>query len=123
MTAVRHHMHERESDGEQTEQLLARAFAAIREYDLDAGLHALDEALATDFDDPDVIAALKYVNFWRERERQIDGIGHAFERGQYLLDQWPIFDSFVERVGAGCDPCLQAIRHYVFGTALESFER
>jgi tetratricopeptide (TPR) repeat protein len=116
-------MHEREPHEAGTAHLLERANASIREYDLDAGLQALEEALASDFDDPDVLAALKYANFWRERDRQLTGIGHAFERGQYLLDQWPIFDSFVERVGAACEPCLQAVRRYVFGSALRSFEK
>lgn len=116
-------MHEHDLDQAKTEHLLERALASIRDHDLDAGLAHLEEALALDFDDPDVITALKYVNFWRERQRQIEGIGHEFERGEYLLDQWPVFDGFVRRVGGGCDPCQQALRQFVFGSALASFER
>ncbi len=117
------HMRDRDTDEARTEHLLAQANAAIRRYDLEAALSHLEEALAVDFESTDVLNALKYVNFWRERERQISGIGHAFERGQYLLDQWPIFDSFVRRVGKPCEPCLQALRTYVFGSALAAFER
>jgi len=115
-------MHERDT-GEKTEHLLERANDAIRRSDLETALSELDRALALDFDNEDVIAALKYVNFWRERERQGEAIGHTFERGEYLLDQWPVFDRFVRRIGHACEPCLQALRRYVFGTALEAFGR
>jgi tetratricopeptide (TPR) repeat protein len=120
-------MHDRDNDEAKNEHLLEhlleRANAAIRNCDLTAALGELERALSIDFDDSGVIAALKYVNFWRERERRLEGIGHEFERGQYLLDQWPIFDSFVHRVGDACEPCLQSVRQYVFGSALRSFER
>lgn len=119
-------MHERDTNDSvsgHVEHLLERANAAIREHNLEAALGELEHALSIDFDDANVIAALKYVNFWRERERQINGIGHEFERGEYLLDQWPVFDSFVRRVGDSCEPCLQAVRRHVFGSALESFDR
>ncbi|MFW5813942.1 MAG: tetratricopeptide repeat protein [Spirochaetota bacterium] len=120
-------MHERDTDDPRSEHLLEhlleRANAAIRDYDLEAALGELERALAIDFEDDDVLAALKYVNFWRERERQIAGIGHEFERGQYLLDQWPIFESFVRRVGDACQPCLQSLRQFVFGSGLRAFNR
>ncbi len=116
-------MHERDSDETKTEHLLERANDAIRACDLETALSELESALSLDFDNDDVIAALKYVNFWRERERQVAVIGHEFERGQYLLDQWPIFDAFMRRVGERCEPCLQALRQYVFGTALQAFVR
>jgi tetratricopeptide (TPR) repeat protein len=116
-------MQDRDTDEARTEQLLDQANAAIRQHDITAALSHLEEALSIDFENPNVLAALKYVNFWRERERQIAGIGHEFERGQHLLDQWPVFDSFVHRVGHACEPCLQALRQYVFGKALSSFER
>ncbi len=114
-------MHGRDKDQLRTEHLLDGAYDAIRDHDLDGAAGRLEDALAVDFDCPDVLTAMKYVNFWRERERQIIGIGHAFERGQYLLDQWPIFDRFVRRIGSPSEPCLQAVRRYVFGSALASF--
>ncbi len=114
-------MHARDKDELRTEHLLVGAYDAIRDHDLDGAAGTLEEALAVDFDSPDVLTAMKYVNFWRERERQIAGIGHAFERGEYLLDQWPVFDTFVRRIGDPCEPCLQAVRRFVFGSALASF--
>lgn len=116
-------MHERDSDGGRTEHLLELANDAIRRDVLDDALVRLEEALSHDFDSPAVLAALKYVNFWRERDRQIDGIGHDFERGEYLLDQWPVFEAFVRRIGETCEPCLQALRSHVFGSALDAFGR
>ena len=115
------YMHDRDENEPKAEHLLERAYDAIRNYDLDDAIARLEQALAIDFDNPEVLASLKYVNFWGERDRQIAGISHDFERGQYLLDQWPIFDTFVRRIGEPCEPCLHALRRYVFGRALEAF--
>jgi tetratricopeptide (TPR) repeat protein len=115
-------MHEKTTDDAGALHLLEAAHAAVREYELELASSRLEQALSIDFDSTDVLTALKYVNFWKERERQISGIAHDFERGQFFLDQWPVFDSFVKRSAYVCEPCMQAIRQYAFGSALRAFE-
>lgn len=116
-------MHDRTTDDAGAMDLLEAAQTAIREHDLETASTRLEHALSVDFDSGEVLSSLKYVRFWRERERQIDGISHDFERGQFYLDQWPVFDGFVARIADVCEPSLQAVRQYVFGVALEAFER
>ncbi len=115
-------MHEKTPYDAGALHLLEAAHAAVREKNLEQASAHLEQALSVDFESDDVMTAMKYVNFWRERERQIEGISHAFERGQFFLDQWPVFDEFAGRSGHGCEPCLQAIRQYAFGSALMAFE-
>ena len=109
------------STDEETTRLLAQANERIRLSDLDGALSILDEALAVDFDSREVVAALKYVNFWAEREKHVDPVSHPSERGEMLLGQWPVFEAFVERSGKPYEACVHAVRHHVFGGALECF--
>jgi tetratricopeptide (TPR) repeat protein len=114
-------MPDRPTDDETT-RLLAQANERIRHSDLDGALSILEHALSVDFDSKEVIAALKFVNFWIERDRQIGQIAHPFERGEMLLGQWPVFEEFVERGAERYDACMHAVRRHVFGSALSCFQ-
>ena len=115
-------MHENTPHDAGAPHLLEAAHAAVRDRDLEQASAHLERALTVDFDSDDVLAAMKYVKFWRERERQIAGISHAYERGQFFLDQWPVFDEFAARASHVCEPCMQSVRQYAFGSALAAFE-
>lgn len=109
------------STEDETTRLLAQANERIRHSDLGTAVSALEEALAVNFDSKEVVAALKYVNFWIEREKHVDCESHATERGEMLLSQWPVFEAFVARSGESYDACIHAVRHHVFGGALKCF--
>jgi tetratricopeptide (TPR) repeat protein len=104
------------------EPLLEQAFDAIRERKLDQAAELLDQALSVDFDDKRVLTALKFLRFWQDREERVQHSAHEYERGEYLLDQWPMFEEFSSRFEE-CEPGMQAVRQYVFGTALDAFLR
>lgn len=110
-------------DGGDIEGLLEQAYDFLRAHELDEAVGLLDRALSLDFEDERVMASLKYVNFWRERNRTLAEIANPFERAEYLLGQWPLFDRFAQRVGQACEPCLHAVRGHVFGQALDHFEQ
>jgi tetratricopeptide (TPR) repeat protein len=82
----------------------------------------LEEALSIDFDNGEVVTSLKYVNFWKDRQDTVENIANTFEKGEYLLGQWKLFNGFVERVGDSSEQCLYAIRQHVFGQALHYFK-
>ncbi len=103
------------------EELLRHAYARIREHDLSGAGKIIEDALSVDFDNIEVVTALKYVNFWRDRIARLDGILNPFEKGEYLLSQWGLFVGFVGRVGRLADNCLYAVRQHVFGEALAHF--
>jgi tetratricopeptide (TPR) repeat protein len=114
---------DKEIDGDQINHLLEQAYKHLRAHELREAEGVLERALSVDFEDARIVASLKYVNFWSERERTLNDIANPFERGEYLLGQWPVFDRFVQRAGSSCEPCLHAVRVHVFGLALEEFER
>ncbi len=113
-------MNEKERPTITAERLLEQAFDAIRARELDRAAGLLDEALTVDFDDRQVLTALKFLRFWQDREERVQHTAHEYERGEYLLDQWPVFEQFAGRFDE-CEPGMQAIRQYVFGTALDAF--
>jgi tetratricopeptide (TPR) repeat protein len=104
-------------------QLLDRAYARFREGDLSQGIELLDQALAVDFENEEVVAGLKCGNFWRERMDRLDTLLNDFEKGEYLLSQWRNFLAFVERTGARFERCIYSFRQFLFGQALQYYER
>jgi len=115
-------MQTNQTNSDSSSRLLDEANDAIRRHNLEQAQITLERALSLDFDSDDVVTSLKFVNFWRERDARADVIQTAFERGEYYLGQWPVFEEFVERIGQSCEPCLFALRRHVFGTALQQFE-
>ncbi len=86
----------------------------------DAGV-ILENALSQDFDNEEVICALKCVGFWTERERIYNEIIDSFERGEYLMKQWIAFLSFLERGGESFEQGKYSLKQWVFGKALGDF--
>jgi tetratricopeptide (TPR) repeat protein len=115
-------MIENTAHGDTGSDLLEQANSQIRNHDLDGAQGTLERGLALDSDTEDIVTSLKFVNFWRERESQLEKIQHAFERGEYYISQWPSFEAFAERIGDICEPCMFAVRKHVFGRALEQFQ-
>lgn len=112
---------EHQTPGMTGADILDRANASIRSHDLFAARKSLEQGLSLDDHSDEIVTSLKFVNFWIDRETRLEEISHEFERGEFYLNQWPQFDSFVERIGSPCEPCLFAIRKHVFGNALQQF--
>lgn len=103
------------------EGLLQKAYDSLKASELRAASAFLEEALRIDYEHPEVVYAMKCVNWWGERIRRTEGIRDAFERGEYLLSNWKAFIVFLERIGRSFDRCIYAIRLCVFSTALACF--
>ena len=101
--------------------LVHRAAVRIASHQLTAANEELERALSVDFDNDDVVTALKYTNFWGDRQERVEGLSDAFERGEYLLSQWSVFQGFAERVGPRVEVVLNALRQHVFRQALEFY--
>ncbi len=110
-----------ERQGDAVSQTIAQACELVKQHQLGEALSLLEEALATDFDNVEVVSSLKYLNFWKDRQEKVTEIANRFERGEYLLSQWTLFQDFLHRVGAGSEQCLYALRHHVFDTALQNY--
>jgi tetratricopeptide (TPR) repeat protein len=103
--------------------LLQKAYDSLKSRDAASARDILEEALRVDFDDPEVVYALKCVKWWFERIKKFDDFQNAYEKGGFILSQWKFFYSFLDRIGGPVfEPCLYAIRRFVFSSALEFFQ-
>jgi len=100
---------------------LQRAYEQLKASDISSALNSLEKALEIDYEHPEVVFALKCVNWWLERFKVLPEGDGAYEKGEYLVSQWKQFQSFVERMGNRYDRCLYGIRQGVFHRALVFF--
>jgi tetratricopeptide (TPR) repeat protein len=115
------------------QRLIQKAYENLKTSDVDSALAALEEALRVDYENLEVLHALKCINWWLERMKGADDIAQgagrqsdAYARGKFILSQWDAFYSFLDRIGWGkhseYDPCHYAIRRFVFSLTLQSFQ-
>jgi tetratricopeptide (TPR) repeat protein len=83
----------------------------------------LERALSVDYENAEVLTAMKSVHFWLERSARLEEIADDFERGEYLFKQWDAYVRFLEREKGSCERGIYAARQWVFGSALVSFTR
>jgi tetratricopeptide (TPR) repeat protein len=136
-------------DEEQSVQrLIQKAYENLKTSDASSAISALEEALRIDFENREVVYALKCIQWWLDRigstgnssakaESALADAGSTgdsvllkqsdtYARGEFILSQWDAFYGFLDRIGGGdtsdYDPCHYAIKRFVFSTALQSFE-
>ncbi|MFA6508725.1 MAG: hypothetical protein WCT14_21680, partial [Treponemataceae bacterium] len=110
-------------DAETTVQgLLQKAYENLKSADLSAASIVLEEALRVDYEHPEVVYAMKCVNWWHERSKRLDVLKDGYERGEFLLSNWKAFFAFLDRIGRSYDRSVYAVRLYVFSSALYSFQ-
>lgn len=112
---------ERTVDTPSVPLLLASAYEALRVVDLDAGARALEDALSLDFDNPEVLFALKCARYWAEGLERVGDSANAFERGEMVLGLWKSFAAFQARLEAGYEPCRHAFKQFAFRLALSHY--
>ena len=103
--------------------LLQKAYDNLKASDAPSALAALETALQIDYEDPEVVYALKCINWWLDRVKRGEEISDCFDKGEFYLSQWKAFYTFLDRIGPPYDRCIYAIRRYVFSSALICFKQ
>ena len=110
------------------EELLQKAYEALKIGEADSSEAFLRAALEIDFEHQEVLYALKCLNWWLERLKRLDEFHDPYERGLFILSQWKPYYGFLDRIGESTlpgketrDSCQYAIRRFVFSRALEYF--
>jgi tetratricopeptide (TPR) repeat protein len=102
--------------------LLEKAYDSLQASNAADAMAVLEKALKVDFEHPEVVYALKCVNWWNEKIKKLNDFQNSYDKGGYILSQWKAFYSFQDRIAPDCEPCLYAVRKFVFSTALEAFQ-
>ncbi|MDR1863183.1 MAG: hypothetical protein LBQ67_04595 [Treponema sp.] len=108
--------------GPAVDELIQKAYSSLKGADSDGALVFLQEALKTDYEHPEVLCALKCLSWWLERVKKLEDFHDPFEQGEFLISQWKAFNGFLDRIGQASDPCLYAMRRFVFSRALNLFQ-
>lgn len=104
--------------------LLQKAYDKLKTSDASSAMTLLEKALQIDFEDPEVVYALKCVNWWIEQAKRAEEIRDFFNKGEFFFTQWKAFYGFLDRIGPSpYDRCIYAIRRYVFSSALACFKQ
>jgi tetratricopeptide (TPR) repeat protein len=109
-------------DKDPIQDLLVRAYDSLKASNGADAMAFLEEALSIDFEHPEVVYALKCVNWWNEHLKNLNNIQNSYDRGGFILAQWKAFYSFQDRIAPDYEPCLYAVRRFVFSTALTAFQ-
>jgi tetratricopeptide (TPR) repeat protein len=104
------------------ERLIQEAYDSLKASNAASASAALDEALKIDYEHPEVVYALKCLNWWMDRMKQIAGIENPVERGGRILALWKPFYTFLDRIGTPYNACLYALRRFVYAAALQAFQ-
>jgi tetratricopeptide (TPR) repeat protein len=106
-------------------RLIQQAYDNLKASDAVSAQRNLEEALKIDYEHPEIVYALKCVTWWLERTKKLDDFRDTYDKGGYILSQWKSFYSFLDRIRdekGDYEPCMYAIRRFVFSTALKFFE-
>lgn len=101
--------------------LLALGYECLKNADLDSASTFFDEALHLDFEDPEVLYALKCCAFWREPTKEASLIEDPFLRGDFLSSKWRTFLAFLDRIPGNSEQATYAFRRMAFGMALAAY--
>ena len=102
-------------------QILNAVSLDLKEGAFAEAMGLLETLLERDISSPGAASALKCAAFWREREESGRAPSDPFERGEWLLAQWRLFQAFAERLGDVPETCMFAIKRFVFSSALDSY--
>ena len=83
----------------------------------------LERALSADYDNAEVLTAMKSAHYWNDRVSRLSDIADDFSRGEYLLKQWVAFLQFLEAEQNVCEQGVFSVKQWVFGQALGYFMR
>ena len=102
--------------------LIQKAYDTLKTSDADAARSILDEALSKDYENQEILYALKCITWWTQRIERAQDFQDNYDRGGYLLSQWKPFYNFLDQIGEPNERCLYAIRRYIYSTVLIYFK-
>ncbi|MDR1785275.1 MAG: hypothetical protein LBR23_02245 [Spirochaetaceae bacterium] len=103
----------------QCESSLVQAYGFLKTGDTVRAKALVEDALARDLNQAEVIFALGCVNFWADKLPRPLGETPE-ERGDFLINSWERFTAFAGG-GADYERCFGAVRAGVFTRALDAF--
>jgi len=109
-------------ENSQAAELLKKAYEKLKASDAVTACALMEQALDYDFENDEIIHALKCVNWWLVHTRRIDEIKNPFEKGSLLISLFKQYHVFLEQLNQSFEQCQYAVRYFVYSRALFFFE-
>ena len=103
--------------------ILSRAYDLQRDGAFAEAEPVIEEALSLDYENKEVLSALKCANYWKEKKAKFALITEPYDQAEYLLKTWRAFMDFLDQIKDVYDACLYSIRQWVFGRSLANYMR
>jgi len=103
------------------ESLLDEGYRLLDQGNQLAASKIFEQALAKDFDNGELIFALKCERWWQESLEKGSSFKDPFSSGEYLVSQWKSFRHYVSRLPRQWERTLLAFKHYVFRLAQNQY--
>ena len=122
------------------DELIHRTYETLKTGELASALEFLRKALEIDYEHPEVLYALKCLNWWLEKLKRLEDFHSSWERGDYVLSLWKSYYVFLDRMEENRfqkeaalpgevrfseladDSCQYAIKRFVYCRALSCFK-
>ncbi len=78
---------------------LVFAYESLKNADIQSADSYLENALKADFEHPEVLLAMKCMEFWKDQLSRMPETKNLLDRGDFLSASWKKFMLFLSRIG------------------------
>lgn len=103
------------------ETLLSEAYTFLSDLDIDAAQASMQSALEQDFENEELLYAMKCARWWADSLEKASLVSDPFEVGEYIVARWKAFRGFLARLGPPWERAVSAFKLLAFGTALANY--
>jgi tetratricopeptide (TPR) repeat protein len=100
---------------------LVFAYESLKNADIQSADSYLENALKADFEHPEVLLAMKCMEFWKDQLSRMPETKNLLDRGDFLCASWKKFMLFLSRIGDTSETVRYAYKRFVFGLALDQY--
>lgn len=103
---------------------LSRAYELLREGNPAMAKPLLEDALADDLDNKEILFTIRCASFWKEELNAADKLTIPFDKGERIIEGWKNFVTGIAgMVDSSYDTSIYALRWGVFTLALENYQQ
>ncbi|HUZ17987.1 MAG TPA: hypothetical protein VMV68_06350, partial [Spirochaetia bacterium] len=103
--------------------ILSKAYDLQRDGAFAEAEPVIEGALSLDYENKEVLSALKCANYWKEKKTRLATISDPYDQAEFLLKSWRAFLDFLDQIKDAYDACIYSIRQWVFGKSLANYLR
>ncbi|MBI9100617.1 MAG: tetratricopeptide repeat protein [Spirochaetaceae bacterium] len=104
--------------------LMIQVYGSYKNGAIEESASLLNEAHSIDYENKDVLTALKCTSFWMDRFEKLDSQMENFEKAEFLVKQWIVFSgSFTKSFSIPFEDGLYSLKMGIFRTALKFYSR